>query len=166
MDIGAYAISQHSKGNLLYSAPTAQSTMDYSSKAVDDGVVDRPLSRGAPLAVNSSSPLRGKGKLQSSELNWRDSNGAQRNLCLRLSSASHPRSVMVELSYHSLPAVCIGNASFNSKFRNESHIFRKLMSSLCIVACTEVIKDHTLAPLASASYLIHSSQWRKPHGSL
>ena len=23
MDIGAYAISQHSKGNLLYSAPTA-----------------------------------------------------------------------------------------------------------------------------------------------
>ena len=24
----------------------------------------------------------------------------------------------------------------------------------------------TVAPLASASYLIHSSQWRKPHGSL
>ena len=68
MDIGAYAISQHSKGN-LYSAPTAQSTMDYLSMAVEDGVVDSPPSRGAPLAVNSPSPLRGKGKLQSSELN-------------------------------------------------------------------------------------------------
>ena len=69
MDIGAYALLQHSKGNLLYFAPIAQSTMDYSSKAVDDGVVDSPPSCGAPLAVNSSSPLWGKGKLQSSELN-------------------------------------------------------------------------------------------------
>ena len=124
MDIGAYAISQHSKGNLLYSAPTAQSTMDYLSMAVEDEVVDSLPSRGAPLAVNSPSPLRGKGKLQSSELNWRDSNGVQRNLCLGLSPALHPRSVMVELSYHSMPAVCIGKASSNSKFRNESHIFR------------------------------------------
>ena len=98
--------------------------MDYSSIVVEDGVVDSPPSRGAPLAVNSPSPLRGKGKLQSSELNWRDSNGAQRNLCLELSSAPHPRLVMVELLYHSMPAVCIGNASSNSKFRNESHIFR------------------------------------------
>ena len=116
MDIGAYAISQHSKGNLLYFAPTAQSTMDYSSMAVEDGVVDSPPSRGAPLAVNSPSPLRGKGKLQSSKLNWRDNNGAQSNLCLGLSPAPHRRSVMVELSYHSMPAVCIGNASSNSKF--------------------------------------------------
>ena len=116
MDIEAYAISQHSKGNLLYSAPTAQSTMDYSSMTVEDGVVDSPPSCGAPLVVNSPSPLQGKGKLQSSELNWRDSNGVERNLCLGLSSAPHRRSVMVELSYHSMPAVCIGNASFNSKF--------------------------------------------------
>ena len=89
MDIGAYAISQHSKGNLLYSAPTAQSTMDYLSMAVEDGVVDSLPSCGAPLAVNSPSPLRRKGKLQSSELNWRDSNGAQRNLYLGLSPAPH-----------------------------------------------------------------------------
>ena len=116
MDIGAYAISQHSKGNLLYSAPTAQSTMDYSLKAVDNGVVDSPPSRGASLTVNSPSLLREKGKLQSSELNWRDSNGAQRNLCLGLLLAPHRRSIMVELSYHSMPAVCIGNASFNYKF--------------------------------------------------
>ena len=56
MDIGAYAISQHSKGNLLYSAPTAQSTMDYSSMAVEDGIVDSPPSRGAPpLCVERAS---------------------------------------------------------------------------------------------------------------
>ena len=116
MDIGAYAILQHNKGNLLYSAPTAQSTMDYSSMAVEDGVVDSPPSRGAPLAVNSPSPLRGKGKLQSLELNWRDNNGVQRNLCLGLSLAPHQRSVMVELLYHSMPVVCIGNVSSNSKF--------------------------------------------------
>ena len=116
MDIWAYAISQHSKGNLLYSTPTTQSTMDYSSMAVEDGVVDSPPSRGAPLAMNSPSPLRGKGKLQSSELNWRDSNGAQHNLCLGLSPALHRRSVMVELLYHSMPVICIGNASSNSKF--------------------------------------------------
>ena len=84
--------------------------MDYSLKAVDDGVVDSPPSHGAPLAVNSYSLLRRKGKLKSSELNWRDSNRAQRNLCLGLSPAPHRRSVMVELSYHSMPAVCIGNA--------------------------------------------------------
>ena len=84
---------------------------------VEYGVVDSPSSRGAPLAVNSPSPLRGKGKLQSSELNWRDSNGAQPNLCLGLSPTPHRRLVMVELSYnHSMPAVCIGNASSNSKF--------------------------------------------------
>ena len=112
MDIGAYAFSQHSKGNLLYSAATAQSTMDYLLKAVDDGVVDSPPSRGASLAVNSPSPLRGKGKLKSSELNWQDSNGAQRNLCLGLSPAPYMRSVVVELLYHSMPAVCIGNAFF------------------------------------------------------
>ena len=57
MDIEAYAFSQHNKGNLLYSAPTAQSTIDYSSKAVDDEVVDSPPSRGASLVVNSPSPL-------------------------------------------------------------------------------------------------------------
>ena len=110
MDIGAYAFSQHNKGNLLYSTPTAQSMMDYLSKAVDDRVVNSPPSRGAPLAVNSPSPLQGKGKLQSLELNWRDSNGMQRNLCLGLSPAPHRRSLMVELSYHSMHAVCIGNA--------------------------------------------------------
>ena len=70
MDIMAYAFLQHSERNLLYSATIAQLTMDYSPKAVDDGVVDSPLSHGASLAVNSPSPLQGKGKLKSSELNW------------------------------------------------------------------------------------------------
>ena len=84
--------------------------MDCSSKAVDDGVVDSPPSCRAPLTMNSPSPLQGKGKLQSSELNWRDSNGAQRNLCLGLSPAPHHRSVMIELSYHSMPAIYTRNA--------------------------------------------------------
>ena len=95
MDIEAYAFSQHSKGNLLYSTAIAQSTMDYLPKAVDNGVVDSPLSRGVSLAVNSPSPLWGKVKLNSSEFNWRNSNGVQRNLCLELSPASHQKSLMV-----------------------------------------------------------------------
>ena len=57
MDIGAYAFSQLNKGNLLYSAATTQSMMDYLPKAVDDGVLDSPLSCGASLAVNSPFPL-------------------------------------------------------------------------------------------------------------
>ena len=76
MDIGAYAFSHHSKGNLLYFAAITQSTMDYSPKAVDDGVVDSPSSCGVPLAVNSPFPVRDKAKMKSSEFNWRDSNGA------------------------------------------------------------------------------------------
>ena len=28
------------------------------------------------------------------------------------------------------------------------------------------LEEDLVPPLASASYLIHSSQWRKPHGSL
>ena len=34
------------------------------------------------------------------------------------------------------------------------------------VSLESLIDNENVAPLASASYLIHSSQWRKPHGSL
>ena len=85
MDIGASALLQHSKGNLLYSAATAQSTMDYLPKAVEDEVVDNLLSREVLVAVNLPSPLRGKAMVKSSQSNWRDSNGAQCNLYLGLS---------------------------------------------------------------------------------
>ena len=69
MEYGASAFLQHSKGNLLYSAATAQSTMDYSPKAVDDGVVDSPPSREVLVVVNSLSPLRGKAMVKSSQSN-------------------------------------------------------------------------------------------------
>ena len=52
---------QQSKGNFLYSATTANSTMDNSAKMMEDGVVDSPPNRNAlPLRVNSPSPLKTK----------------------------------------------------------------------------------------------------------
>ena len=112
MEIGASAFPQHSKGNLLYSAATAQSTMDYSPKAVEDGVVDSPPSREVLVAVNSPSPLWGKAMEKSSQSNWRDSNGAQRNLYLGLSSAPNRKMLMVLLLYH-LPSSCTETVSFS-----------------------------------------------------
>ena len=69
MEIGASTFPQHSKGNLLYSTATAQSTMDYSPKAVEDGVVDSPPSHEVLVAVNLPYPLRGKAMVKSSQLN-------------------------------------------------------------------------------------------------
>ena len=113
MEYGASAFPQHSKGNLLYSAATAQSTMDYSPKAVEDGVVDSPPSQEVLIAVNSpSSPLRGKAMVKSSQSNWRDSNGAQRNLYLGLSLAPHQKMPMVLLLYQ-LPSSCTETISFS-----------------------------------------------------
>ena len=114
MEIGASAFLQHNKGNLLYSATTAQSTMDYLPKAVDNGVVDSPLSREVLVVVNSPSPLQSKAILKSLESNWRDSNEAQRNLYLVLSSASNRKSLMVLLLYH-LPSTCTEMVSLNSR---------------------------------------------------
>ena len=86
MEIGTCALSEHDKRHLLYSAATAQSTMDYSCKAVEDDAVDSPPSRGIiPLPISSPSPLRGRGARQSSRLRHRDSNGAQRSLNSELS---------------------------------------------------------------------------------
>ena len=55
MDLDGYAFSRQSKGNFLYSAATAQSTMDFSRKGVDDAVVDSPPSR-CVLEVMDTSP--------------------------------------------------------------------------------------------------------------
>jgi hypothetical protein len=61
MDLGGCTFSLRSKGNFLYSAATAHSTMDYSSKNVDDDVVDSPPNdKGVRLPVSSPSPLRKK----------------------------------------------------------------------------------------------------------
>ena len=86
MEIRTCALSEHDKRHLLYSTATAQSTMDYSRKAVEDDVVDSPPSRGIiPLPISSPSLLRGRGAGQSSRSRHRDSNGAQRSLNLELS---------------------------------------------------------------------------------
>ena len=68
MEIEAYALSQYNKGHLLYSAATAQSTMDYSCKAVEEDVVDSPPSRVVILVgINSPSLLGDKGTEESSK---------------------------------------------------------------------------------------------------
>ena len=86
MEIGTCALSEHDKRHLLYSTATAQSTMDYSRKAMEDDAVDSPPSHGiVPLPISSPSPLRGRGAGQPSKSRHRDTNGAQRSLNLDLS---------------------------------------------------------------------------------
>jgi hypothetical protein len=58
---GGWDGSIQSKGNFLYSAATANSTMDCSMKMMEDGIVDSPPNRNVqPIAVSSLSPLRAK----------------------------------------------------------------------------------------------------------
>ena len=69
MEIEASTFPQLSKGNLLYSAATAQSTMDYSPMVIEDRVMDSSPSREVLVAVNLPSSLRGKAMVKSSQLN-------------------------------------------------------------------------------------------------
>ena len=58
-DYGQFAISENRLGHILYSAATAQSTMDFSVMPLDDGVVDSPPNMGKRLMHNNSpSPLK------------------------------------------------------------------------------------------------------------
>ena len=43
-----------STGNFLYSAPSVNSTMDFSKKQVEDGVVDSPIEKKVKVAVGCS----------------------------------------------------------------------------------------------------------------
>ena len=96
MEIGACALSEHDKQHLLYSAATAQSTMDYSRKAVEDDAVDSLPSRGiVPLPISSPSSLQGRGVGQSSKSRHLDINGAQHSLNLDLSQS--PNNVFHEV---------------------------------------------------------------------
>ena len=53
-----YGPSLRSRGQLLQSVATAQSTMDYSTMAVDEGVVESPVTRALiPESLNSPSPV-------------------------------------------------------------------------------------------------------------
>ena len=50
--------SLRSRGVLLHSAATAQSTMDYSTMAIDEGVVDSPINKAPiPRRLESLSPI-------------------------------------------------------------------------------------------------------------
>ena len=51
-------LSIKSKGNLLFSAATAQSTMDYSKAPLSDGEVNSPPPKSCIASVTSPSPLR------------------------------------------------------------------------------------------------------------
>ena len=58
-DYGQFAISQSAVGHIMYSAKTAQSTMDFSVMPIDDGVVDSPPNGGkCSNPVSSPSPLK------------------------------------------------------------------------------------------------------------
>ena len=111
MEVEACALSEHGKGHLLYSAAIAQSTMDYSQKAVEDDVVDSPPNRAIILVpINSPSPLRGKGTGESSMLKCRDTNEAQRSLDLGLSHSPNNKLHKVGLRYR-LPSTAFSIAS-------------------------------------------------------
>jgi hypothetical protein len=61
LDYGQFIIL--STGNFLYSAATANSTMDFSTKPIEDNVVDSPPSgRPRPRVSCSPSPLRSIGQ--------------------------------------------------------------------------------------------------------
>ena len=84
-EIEACALSQLGKGHFLYFATIAQSTMEYSCKAIKDDVRDSPPNRAIILvAINKPFPLQGKGTGETSKLKCRDTNGAQRSLNLKL----------------------------------------------------------------------------------
>ena len=103
MEVEACALWKHGKGHLLYSAATAQSTMDYLCKAIEDDVVDSPPSRGIILVpINLPSPLRGKGVGESFMLKRRDTNGAQRSLDLGLSHSPKNELHKIGLRYQLL----------------------------------------------------------------
>ena len=58
MHVEDYGPSLRSGGMLLHSIAIAQSTMDYSVMAVDEGVVDSPITRAPILErLNSPSPV-------------------------------------------------------------------------------------------------------------
>jgi hypothetical protein len=81
MRSGDCGYSLQSKGNFLYSAATANSTMDFSTTAVEEGVVDSPPAH-IPLenGVCSPSPLRSTRVMASPVDEYGRLHAVQRNL--------------------------------------------------------------------------------------
>ena len=89
---GAYALQ--SKDNFLYFVATANSTMDNSTKTMEDGVVDSPPNRNAqPLRVSSLLPLKAK---STTKTHSPGSFGDSRCLCklYNIPSSSSPSEVV------------------------------------------------------------------------
>ena len=79
LDYGQYVIL--STGNFLYSAPTVNSTMDFSVKPIEEGVVDSPPNSKLRLPISCSpSPLRLMGRRASSMSPDSSDRGTQRKL--------------------------------------------------------------------------------------
>lgn len=96
MDYGQYVIL--STGNFLCSAPTINSTMDFSVKHIDDEVVDSPPDRKPRVPASCSpSPLRSRDRWASSMSPTASDRGTQRKL---YGDANYPTStpdVIVEV---------------------------------------------------------------------
>ena len=61
LDCGGGGYALESKGNFFYSTATTNSTMDNSTKTLEDGVVDSPPNCNVhPLRFSSLSPLKAK----------------------------------------------------------------------------------------------------------
>ena len=79
LDYGQYVIL--STGNFLCSAPTVNSTMDFSVKPIDKGVVDSPPNTKLHMPISCSpSPLRSMHRRASSMLPNSSDKGTQRKL--------------------------------------------------------------------------------------
>ena len=79
LDYGQYVIL--STGNFLCSAPTVNSTMDFSVKPIEDGVVDSPPNSKLRLRISCSpSPLRSMDRCASSMSPGSSEKGTQRKL--------------------------------------------------------------------------------------
>ena len=134
----AYAQSQRSKGVLLHSVATAQSTMDYSTMAVDDGVVESPLCHGRiPLRSTTPSPIWPSNVEVSPTTVRREGVSAKRTL---YSGSKHPASaksfevgfsmqIPQNFSYLFLAFIYVGRYSFLEIMLVRDDVVLRLFSS-------------------------------------
>ena len=98
LSCGDGGCAPQSKGNFLYSAATANSTMENSAKTLEDGVVDSPPNRNAlPLRVSSPSPLKTKSSTRTQRSGSFGDTRSSRKLYNIPSSSSPSRVVKVFL---------------------------------------------------------------------
>ena len=91
--------SLRSRGLLLQSVATAQSTMDYSTMAVDEGVVDSLVNLSIPKTLKSPSPMWPRTILQVLSLRRQSSTPTKRALYNNVEDMPSPPPAKV--SFHS-----------------------------------------------------------------